>query len=70
MTEEGFVPVKVAFILDNKVADIISTDSRLASIFLSEPVVLDVSDIEHAAINWDYNPETRTITGPDIRFAE
>jgi hypothetical protein len=69
VTEEGFIPAKVAFIIDNKVVDIISTDSRLASIFLSEPVVLDVSHVEHAAIDWDYDPETKTISGPDIRFA-
>jgi hypothetical protein len=37
-------PVKIAFIIDNQVVDILHTDERLGAIFLSEPVIKDVSD--------------------------
>jgi hypothetical protein len=47
MTEEHTPtppPIKIAFILDGKVADILHTDERLASIFLSNPTIVDVTD--------------------------
>ena len=34
---------KLAFLIDNQVMDILHTDSRLASILLSDPLVIDVS---------------------------
>ena len=37
-------PIKLAFILDGEVADILHTDERLAAIFLSNPIVLDVTE--------------------------
>lgn len=40
---EELPPVKLAFIIDNKVVDIIHTDERFAAIFLSNPLVLDVT---------------------------
>lgn len=39
-------PVKLAFIIDNKVVDIIHTDERFAAIFLSDPLILDVTPEE------------------------
>lgn len=36
-------PVKIAFVLDDRVVDVLHTDDRLASIFLSEPKILDVT---------------------------
>ena len=36
-------PVKIAFILDGKVVDVIHTDERFAAIWLSNPLVLDVT---------------------------
>jgi hypothetical protein len=45
MTENTQLPpVKIAFVIDGKVVDILHTDDRLASIFLSDPVVVDVTD--------------------------
>lgn len=38
------INVKVAFIIDNEVVDILYTDDRLGSILLSNPLVIDVSD--------------------------
>lgn len=58
-------PVRVAFILDNVVADVLHTDDRLAAIFLSNPLVIDISDREDAnsiTTNATYNPETQTFT--------
>lgn len=37
-------PIKIAFVIDGQVVDVLHTDSRLASIFLSDPVILDVTD--------------------------
>lgn len=37
-------PVKLAFIIDGVVADVLHTDDRLAAIFLSEPTIVDVTE--------------------------
>jgi hypothetical protein len=68
-------PIKLAFIIDNEVADILHTDERLSAIFLSNPVVLDVTD----KINFNpnavlpgmiYNPETDEYVMPEITEGE
>lgn len=54
-------PVRVAFILDNVVVDVLHTDQRLAAIFLSNPVVVDITNYENSysiTVNSEYNPET------------
>ena len=43
MTERELPPVKVAFILDNEIVDILHTDERLAAILLSNPIIYDVT---------------------------
>lgn len=62
-------PVKIAFIIDNKVVDILHTDDRLAAIFLSEPVIKDVSGLlpfeeNDLFVDSTYDPETDTFTAP------
>ena len=37
-------PIKIAFILDGEIADILHTDERLAAIFTSNPLVIDITD--------------------------
>ena len=37
-------PIKLAFIIDGEVADILHTDERLSAIFLSNPLILDVTE--------------------------
>jgi hypothetical protein len=37
-------PIKLVFILDGRVQEVLATQDRLAAILLSEPLVLDVSD--------------------------
>ena len=48
MTEETPInpptPRKVAFLIDGEVVEVLNTDDRLAALFLSEPLVLDVTD--------------------------
>lgn len=63
-------PIKIAFILDNEVVDILHTDERLAAIFLSEPKMIDVTGqlVENEGIvrvGIKYNPETNTFYNED-----
>jgi len=60
-------PIKVAFVLDGKVVDILHTDNRLAAIFLSEPLILDVTDLvddvaNNAYVGASYDPVTGKFT--------
>lgn len=67
--ERPMPPIKLAFIIDNVVTDILHTDERLAAIFLSEPLILDVTDrtdLEHIVPNATYDPETSTFTNPAV----
>ena len=42
--EQPLPPVKIAFILDGVVQDVLHTDNRLGAIFLSEPTIVDVTE--------------------------
>lgn len=56
---------RIAFILDNVVADVLYTDERLAAIFLSNPIIMDISDredVDFIRTNSTYDPETQTFT--------
>lgn len=61
--------VQLAFIIDNRVVDIINTDERLAAIFLSQPVILDVTGVTYGPetglfINSTYNPDQGSFSAP------
>ena len=43
MTTPSLPPVKIAFVIDGVVADVLHTDDRLAAIFLSNPTIVDVT---------------------------
>lgn len=63
-------PIKIAFILDNEIVDILHTDERLSAIFLSEPKIIDVTGqlVENDGIvrvGSKYNPETNTFYNED-----
>ncbi len=71
MSEENNVeviplpPIKIAFILDGFVADVIHTDERLGAIFSSNPLIVDVTAPEGGQMAWlddDYDPETGTFS--------
>jgi len=54
-------PITVAFIIDDHVVDMIKTDERLASIFLSNPKIVDITDnpyFDNIQIGTEYHDET------------
>jgi hypothetical protein len=68
MTEEKsnqpLPPVKVAFVIDNKVVDILYTDERLASIFSSNPTVINITDFVEINVEDIYDPKTKSFRKP------
>lgn len=60
-------PIKIAFVLDNEIVDILHTDERLAAIFTSNPIIVNITDnmIEDggtAGIGSIYDPQTQTFS--------
>lgn len=43
-TTPALPPVKIAFIIDGVVADVLHTDDRLGAVFLSQPTMMDVTE--------------------------
>ena len=71
MTNPTLPPVKIAYVIDNEVVDIVHTDERLAAIFLSNPILVDISENFYdennnptVLVGAAYNPETETFTNP------
>jgi hypothetical protein len=65
-------PVKLAYIIDGEIVDILHTDERLASIFLSNPIIIDISenfyDEENRPtiiVGAKYNQSTNTFENPE-----
>lgn len=62
-------PIKIAFVIDNEVADVLHTDERLSAIFLSNPLIIDVTEKFDSGNpvmpNSKYDPETKTFTLPE-----
>ena len=56
-------PVKIAFVLDGRVQELLNTDTRLAAIFLSEPIAVDTTGLD-VKIFSKYDPETKSFTPP------
>lgn len=64
MTEQTpLPPIKLAFILDGRVQELLNTDTRLAAIFLSEPIAVDTTGLD-VKIFSKYDPETQEFTAP------
>jgi hypothetical protein len=60
-------PIKIAFVLDNEIVDILHTDERLAAIFTSNPIIVNITNnmIEDggtAGVGSIYDPETQTFS--------
>ncbi len=69
MTENQLPPVKIAFIIDNKVVDILHTDERLAAIMLSNPIIINVTgeNGQHLAqVNDLYDPNNGSFISTTI----
>jgi len=63
---------KVAFVIDGVIVEVLSTDERLAAIFLSEPEIIDVSSAAVPAgqlIGYTYDKATGTLQAPTIQIA-
>ena len=65
-------PIKVAFVIDDQVIDVLHTDERLAAIFLSQPTVEDVTNLKDNDGNVKilnvgdvYNPESGIFSRPE-----
>lgn len=61
-------PIKIAFVIDGEVADILHTDDRLAAIFTSEPLMLDITDRlsnEEIMVGYRYNYESGNFYKPE-----
>lgn len=58
-------PVKIAFVLDGRIIDVLHTDPGLAALLLSEPQIIDVTSWMSANPNIDpINAQYSEITGP------
>ena len=70
MTENDATPVKIAFIIDNEVVQILNADELFASLLLSNPTILDVTDVwnvEPILIGTKYDPATnRLVARPTL----
>ena len=70
MTETNNEPAltaKIAFIIDGVVQDILNTDNRLAAIFLSQPKIVDITEVsgsEPINFGYIYNEDLNTFTAP------
>jgi len=56
-------PIKLAFVLDGEVVDVLYTDERLSAIFTSSPTVIDVTDLinndkDSVKVGFKYDSET------------
>ena len=59
----------LAFVIDNKVVHVLSTDAKLAAVLLSNPVVLDVKDLPYDQVGdatYDAKKGTLTPANPDF----
>lgn len=71
MTQPVLPPNKVAIIIDGEVVELLHTNSRLAAALLSEPTIVDVTDLlaedPHAVRHTTkYDPATGTFTNKPI----
>lgn len=60
-------PIKIAFIIDNVVVDLMNTDDRWGAIFLSDPTTVDVTDRVAAGlpiVGTIYDEETKSFIIP------
>jgi len=65
----NLVPKKIAFVVDNAVVDVLHTDERLAAIFLSKPLVLDITETYEESQpkpGYIYYEDTQTFLPPGI----
>jgi hypothetical protein len=65
-SQNNLPPVKLAFVIDGKIVDTFYTDHRFGAILLSDPIVVDVTEMPNNVGNgYVYQSETGTFTPPD-----
>jgi hypothetical protein len=63
----NLTPRRIAFIVDNKVVDILQTDERLGAIFLSQPEIINITDVEERSfpsVDWKYETSLEKFIPP------
>lgn len=56
----------IALVLDNEVQDIMRTEERLWAMLMSNPLIVDTTDLEiKPGLNWEYDEETGEFTNPN-----
>lgn len=68
-TEQQMPPMKIAFVLDGTVVDVLHTDERLAAIFLSGPTIVDVTE-RYAGQDPNFNLYQWKFDGTDFSNTE
>lgn len=65
-------PKKIALIIDGVVQEVLHTDERLAAIFLSEPIIVDATDMysEESLIGKSYDSATGAFATVDVVLEE
>lgn len=64
--QNNLPPNKLAFVIDGKIVETFYTDHRFAAILLSDPIVVDITEMSNTlSYGYDYHPETGTFTPPD-----
>ena len=71
MTENNVPYIKLALIIDGEVVDILHTQDRLAAILLSNPTVVDITDVKNDSNSeiypgWTYDSTDYTFTPPVV----
>jgi hypothetical protein len=63
-------PHRILFIIDNRVEDMIYTQSRMAAILLSDPIIFDGTELEDTDVyvGYSFDPETNTFSAPSTEI--
>ena len=51
----------LAFVIDGQVVQVMGTDERLAAILLSEPIIVDITEVDPAIVTSNnFDPDSKT----------
>lgn len=64
MTDSQLPPRRIVFVLDGVVQDIIQCQDKFAAVLLSEPTIIDATDLETLAVQpgFAYDAATNTFS--------
>lgn len=62
MAENDEHPYKIAFVIDGEVVDTLRSHERLGAILLSNPIIVDISNVEGILIGDLYDEKTGEFT--------